>query len=111
MRKEDKYRELVRLQEDSGLSVKDFCANQDIGRATFYYWRKKLNSAKQPDGFIPLLVAPGGQNLNPAPQQLDGRATGTDNIAAELAYPNGVVLRLGMGASVSELKALINLEG
>lgn len=108
MRKEDKYRELLRLQEDSGLGVREFCSNQDIAPATFYYWRKKFNREKQPDSFIPLLIKPnGGLEPSSGPHgQIPGAGT-----SVELAYPNGVVLRLNNGVAISDLKALINMEG
>lgn len=117
MRKEDKYRELVRLHEVSGLSVKEFCSNQDIARATFYYWRKKIKKEKEPNGFIPLLVKPGntftqGSILRkPGPQHLPCDQAGADRVTVELAYPNGVVVSLKNDVGLSDLKSLIHMGG
>ena len=33
--------------ERSGLKVRDFCANEVINEAKFYYWQKKLRASKQ----------------------------------------------------------------
>ena len=40
--KEAYWRDIVKRQADSGLSVRRFCAEQDISEASFYGWRKKL---------------------------------------------------------------------
>ncbi len=115
MRKEEKYRELIRLQEDSGLTVKEFCQNQDIARATLYYWRKKFKRKIKGNGFIPLLVKPTG---NPAlsrnsrsqrPHALPCGHVGADRVIMELAYPNGVVVRLKEHLDLADLKTLIHL--
>ncbi|WP_431424299.1 IS66 family insertion sequence element accessory protein TnpA [Bacteroides hominis] len=33
--------------ESSGLKVRDFCTNEVINEAKFYYWQKKLRASKQ----------------------------------------------------------------
>ncbi|MHA2012219.1 MAG: IS66 family insertion sequence element accessory protein TnpA [Candidatus Helarchaeota archaeon] len=38
MDKSAKYAELIRLQKDSGLTVREFCRNEGIAPSTFYYW-------------------------------------------------------------------------
>jgi hypothetical protein len=69
-----KFLELFRRQQESRLTVKEFCSNEAIAPATFYYWKKKLgkNNHNNTD-FIPLVVKPlptypAGQNYasNPA---------------------------------------------
>ena len=115
MRKEDKYRELIHLQEDSGLSIKEFCSNQNIARASFYYWRKKIRAQNHKNGFIPLLVKPTSaiapsDNLSKScPEYLQLNQADANGTAVELAYPNGVVLRLKAGVTISDLRTLINL--
>lgn len=117
MRKEEKYRELILLQEDSGLTAKGFCQNQGIAPATYYYWRKKFKDESKGNGFIPLLIKPSGTLApirNSRNQELrlvhPGHA-GSEQVIMELAYPNGVVLRLKNDPGLAGLKALIHLEG
>jgi hypothetical protein len=74
--KEAYWREIVKRQARSGLSVRRFCAERDVSEASFYAWRKKLarrdqekvasssraskeGSANSANGhaFIPLAVA------------------------------------------------------
>ena len=115
MRKEEKYRELILLQEDSGLTVKGFCQNQGIAPATYYYWRKKFKDERKGNGFVPLLIKPAGalaptRNLgNPGLQPMHPDHAGSGPVIMELAYPNGVVLRLKNTPGLSDLKALIHL--
>lgn len=43
--------------ESSGLKVSDFCANEVINEAKFYYWQKKLRESKLPiQSFVPIVV-------------------------------------------------------
>ena len=64
MQKESRFQELISLQEDSGLTVREFCSNEGIAPATFYYWRKKLKNSKGKKDFIPLIVNTPGTSLS-----------------------------------------------
>ena len=44
------WREVIRRQEASGLSVAAFCREQQVAPASFFAWRKKLAEADQQDG-------------------------------------------------------------
>lgn len=49
--KELHWREMVRRQTKSGLSIRRFCATEGISEPSFYAWRKRLrerNSVTQP---------------------------------------------------------------
>ena len=80
--KEAYWRDIVKRQARSGLSVRSFCSEQDISEPSFYGWRKKLaqrdqqvvatssrsskNGAASSDtgpAFIPLAVADSGHAL------------------------------------------------
>lgn len=77
------------------MSNKDFCHQHGIGQAMFYYWQKKLQELKQElsSGFISVKVKNEFSFTNPI----------------EIAYPNGVKLRLAEGADLSVLRVLIGL--
>lgn len=36
------FQDLLKRQQESGLTVRDFCANEGIIPSTFYYWLKKI---------------------------------------------------------------------
>lgn len=101
----------------SGLSVKDFCANERILQSKFYYWRKRLpehNNIKEghPD-FIPIVFSgakqqmqvkkPVGQKFNP-----EHLHSSDDNIL-EIVYPNGVKLRIPAESDLAQIRSLILL--
>ena len=47
--------------ESSGLKVRDFCANELINGAKFYYWQKKLREPKLPiQHFVPIVLGSKG---------------------------------------------------
>jgi hypothetical protein len=47
--REQVWRERIRWQENSGLSIAEVCAQDDVSTASFYRWRKRFN-AGQPAG-------------------------------------------------------------
>lgn len=47
--KQTRWREILRRQVESGLSVRGFCAAEGISEPSFYAWRKKLRE-RQGDG-------------------------------------------------------------
>lgn len=116
MQKANKFKELIQLQESSGLSAREFCFNEGIAPSTFYYWRKKLQRREiGKKDFIPLLVKPPGSSL-PQGHSRDinrkeyqpGQMAG-DNTLLELIYPNGTLLRIKEDLDLAHLRALIHL--
>lgn len=103
-----KFLELHRRQQESGLTVKEFCSNEAISPATFYYWKKKLskNSNSRQD-FIPLVLKNSphfpDQNYTTLPQG------GETDALLELVYPNGTRLRIKKDLDLTQLRSLICL--
>jgi hypothetical protein len=54
----EKYFPLIEQYLSSGLSVKQFCEQQNIRQHTFWYWRKKHRQQTQnpSNGFAPLHI-------------------------------------------------------
>ena len=106
-----KFLELQRRQQESGLTVIEFCSNEAIAPATFYYWKKKLkkNSNENPD-FIPLVVksSPVFSGQQYTDQTKIPQAGETDALL-ELVYPNGTRLRIKKDLDLAQLRALICL--
>lgn len=107
-----KFQELYGRQQESGLTVKEFCLNEGIAPATFYYWKKKQktsNSSHQ--DFIPLVVKPSptfpGQN--PTHNQATIPQTAETDALLELVYPNGTRLRIKRDLDLAQLRSLICL--
>ena len=115
MQKDSKFQELIRLQQVSGLTVRDFCSNEGIAYSTFYYWRKKLQSNSRKSDFIPLVVkspgstVPEGCNRNSHHQGFQPGQVTEDHLLLELVYPNGTLLRIKNDLDLAHLRALIHL--
>lgn len=104
-----KFEELHRRQQESGLTVKDFCFNEAIAPATFYYWKKKLKKNGTPD-FIPLVVKSGTTlPAQPYNDQPSVAQTGEPDALLELVYPNGTRLRIKKDLDLVQLRSLICL--
>ena len=85
---------LERFQEQKPSSVPAFCRTEGISTASFYLWRRRLaDESRQtttPAAFVPLTIA-----HTPQPASV------------EVAFPNGIVLRLP--ADEHSLRALFAL--
>ena len=40
--KELRWREIVNRQAESGLSIREFCAKEEVSQPSFYAWRRKF---------------------------------------------------------------------
>ncbi len=109
---EKKFIGLYQRQKESGLTVKEFCSNEIIAPATFYYWKKKLRSHNRLPDFIPVVV-------NSTPTFSQGTFPGNsfppttqpanDSTPIEIEFSNKTVLRIKSELDLSTLKALIHL--
>ena len=94
-------------QKESGLSVRSFCSNEGLAPSSFYYWKKKLRKEDPAGRFIPLLVRAPGSAACPAPGK--SPASGVDNAALEITYPNGTTLRIRQTLDLAGLRSLVSL--
>jgi len=115
MQKEDRYFELIQHQQESGLSVREFCSNEGIAPSTFYYWSKKLKRQTGKRDFIPLIVNPDGRSLTAHGYRKEkhrlnpsGQST-ADGFLLEVVYPNGTIIRAGKDLELAQLRALVHL--
>ena len=86
------WQERLANREASGLSIDEFCADEDVSRSTFYRWVQRLK-----DG-IPDAVKEEGANLTLAdiagPKFLPVSVTA---LPVEIELPNGGLVRLPVG--------------
>ena len=84
------WRERIRRQEASGLTIEQFCSQEDIARSKFHAWKRRFRLAEvavqrpalpSPSSFLPVTV-----------RLLQNGPTDPPPIEAEL--PNGVRLRI-----------------
>lgn len=71
----------------SGLTVSEYCIQNNIVKSNYYYWVKKLKGENKASGFTAINIAPGA--------------------AIEITYPNGVRLIFSGDINAVAIKALI----
>ncbi len=117
MLNEKKFRAIYDEFLSSGLTIRDYCANQHINEAKFYYWQNKLKGLLPPKrGFVPV-VFENGQHFqsNQVPgrnnQKVFSKNTSTPfpAISCKINYPNGVSVKLNGLPDAGELQSLILL--
>ena len=91
--REKKWTELIRQQQQSGLSVSVFCRDRGFSDQAFYYWRKRL-SGREPVRFA-LIAADGATTTDPAP--------------IELLLASGDRLRIAPGTDALTLRTVLNI--
>ena len=118
MYNEKKFRAIYDEFLGSGLTIRDFCANQHINEAKFYYWQHKLKGQLPPKrGFVPVVFENNGQAQSsrvPASMQPPSTSFSTTEATAqaisfEISYPNGVHVKLNGLPDAQMLKSLLVL--
>jgi putative transposase len=92
-KREKKWAELIRQQQQSGVSVSAFCRDRGFSDQTFYNWRKRL-SVCEPVRFA-LVEA--------------GAATTGGHAPIELLLTSGDRLSIAPGTDASTLRAVLNV--
>jgi len=109
---EKKFIDLYQRQKESGLTVKEFCSNEIIAPATFYYWQKKLKTGNRIPGFIPVEFKQAAPVLQEGFSDNTFSLTGqraNNSLPIEIEFSNKTVLRINSEMDLSTLKALIHL--
>ena len=103
---------------ESGLSVRAYCANQQMTESMFYYWQNKMKGQLPPKrGFVPV-VFDNGKTIHtsqvPVPVQnrsnaFPDPAAANNAIFCEISYPNGVRVKLNGLTDPEMLRSLLLL--
>lgn len=116
MLNEKKFREIYTGFLESGLTIRDYCVNQQMNEAKFYYWQNKLKGQLPPKrGFVPVIFENGRQiSQVPSPVQnlsesCSQSAVSNKTISCEINYPNGVSVKLNGLPDTQLLKSLLVL--
>jgi len=116
MLNEKKFRAIYDDFLASGLTIRDYCANQHMCEAKFFYWQNKLKGQLPPKrGFVPLVFGDGPQASRlPAPVQnlpeaYPNPAAANQTICCEISYPNGVRVKLDGVSNPEILRSLLLL--
>jgi len=108
------WRELIERQKTSGLNIVRFCADAGVSQNAFYVWKKRLRVAAlegpatvprrkyrrkkaAAKSLVPVRIIPDVSHQAPAAP------------AIEIAWPNGIVLRVAPGCDSKTLREVCGL--
>ena len=108
---ESSFRELYQEYLSSGLTVRDFCANQDFAVSTFYRWQKILKGKDAPKEFVPLLIGkqPVANTDNCPVVSTENDKFMTEENGLEFIFPNGTRLQVKGHVYPALLKTIVHL--
>jgi hypothetical protein len=116
MLNEKKFGEIYQYYLESGLTIRNFCSNQHINEAKFYYWQRRLKNVLPPRrGFVPVVfekdqfLQPSATPVSMQSQSMVSSQGYDKTITCEIIYPNGVLLKLNGGADLETLRSLLLL--
>ena len=101
---------------ESGLTVRNYCANQHMKESQFFYWQNKLKGQLPPKrGFVPVVFDNGKAiRTSQAPAPVQNRlksfpdpAAANNTISCEISYPNGVCVKLNGLTDPGMLRSLL----
>jgi len=90
--KDKKWAELIREQQQSGLSVSAFCRDRGFSDQTFYNWRKRLSGSEAVRFAL-----------------VEARSAGSEHAPIELGLASGDRLRIAPGADAMTLRTVLNI--
>jgi len=109
----DYWREVIREQEASGLSIAGFCRQRGLGQASFYNWRAKLRHQDDPAipqtaKFVPIELSamPPGQGAMDHPATTPATADRDD---FEVLLGNGRSVRVPARFDPQTLRDLLDV--
>src|SRR5438270_5686815 len=108
------WRDLIERQRTSGLNIARFCADAGVSQNAFYVWKKRLLTTAQQDraaiprrkrrrkkavakSLVPVRVIPDVSHQPPTAK------------AIEIAWPNGIALRVAPGCDSKTLREVFGL--
>ena len=103
---------------ESGLTVRGYCANQNMKESLFYYWQNKLRRQLPPKrGFVPVVFDKEERLRSPhGLSQIQNRSKTIPNpeisnqtFSCEITYPNGVSIKLNGPSDPQMLRSLLLL--
>ena len=98
----EEFRRIYDEWKASGLTIQKYCESTGFSESRFYYWKAKLKGGVLPPAvcgsFIPVRMS--GRSSSPLPG---------DRTLCEVAYPNGVVVRVTSDMTLDQLRQLVTL--
>jgi len=108
------YTDIYNEYLESCLTVRDFCANRQMGEAKFFYWQNKLKRQLPPrKGFVPVIFENqqqrGSFQVQAGSKQFSNPVAANYAVSVEICYPNGVNMKLSGLPDPEMLRSLLLL--
>ncbi len=100
----------------SGLTKKDYCLNQKMCGAKFFYWQNKLKGVLPPkNGFVPVIFSGNPQAsfhqlpvaLNNQPERQIKKTPSAAGLSCEICYPNGINVKVNGLTDLEMVRSLV----
>ena len=91
--REQKWVDLIRQQERSGMAVSAFCREHGVSEPSFYGWRKRLKGS----GPVRFALVE------------SGASSASDKAAVELVLASGDCLRIAPGTDAATLRTVLSV--
>ena len=108
--KEQFWRGIVEGHVGSGLSIRDYCRQQNVSEPSFYVWRQKL----QPDRSRKATSVPNHERRSKKHDEagfIPVEITAGRQVGIEIETPAGIVIRLREDVSPETLQRVIGAVG
>lgn len=104
--KADYWRQIIDRQQQSGLSIKTFCTQQNISAPSFYQWKSKLQARQ----LVPTAGLVDGSRLLPV-QVIAGQSERKHQAvrSVQIITPSGYCVRMDSPLSIGELSDLLSM--
>jgi hypothetical protein len=109
--KERYWRQLVRQWRRSGLTAREFGAEQGVSEPSFYSWRREIErrARQRKASAVSTTALPSPDRATPAFIQLPVDASATTTVAIEVVLGERRLLRVRPGFSADLLRQLVRL--
>ena len=108
-KKERLWRDRIRRQQQSGLSIRGFCVEESLSEASFHWWRREL-PRRQAQSRIgpPPKLQPASPGSPPAAQFVPVTVAPSSPCSSiEIALPGGVIIRVPPGCCCQLLREVL----
>ncbi|MDA1277912.1 MAG: transposase [Verrucomicrobia bacterium] len=100
------WQERIESQQESGLSVDEFCRQEEVSPSTFYRWVNQLR-----DGIPQSLLVAGKARQQIAVGEAKFLPISTQALPIEIEFPNGLMVRLPLDVGRPLLLEVIRIAG
>ena len=105
------WREVLERQQKSGLSIRQFCREQQVSEASFHGWKRKLAAGVA--NSVASAKAGGSPKQEGQTDQgavfIPVRVSGSAGSLLELVHPRGHVLRVPAGFNEGSLRQVLDV--